>query len=368
MCAIALKHAGHTVTVLEKHGNERQSHMAGVCLGLDAENFLIRHDVLDRAFSQESYKVQALEGNETVQRFVNARRHVTSWDTFYFRLRSLFDGYLSSYYPSPPHSMAIEGCCRYEYQKEVLDLGSTNDADGPDSAVRTKYLPNVRRKYVGYIAWRGTVPEEEVSEGTREIFKDSITLHMMHRQHCILYAIPGVNGTLEPGKRLLNFLWYTNESYTAIESIMVDKFDGHRHRNVVPAGRVRDDVWEARLKLAQAAPLPRPFLDVITKIRCPFIQVITDLCSPRAAFEDGRVLLVGDAVCLYRPHTAFSATQAAFHALAVQDYIDGKISLREWEDDVLLYSKLHGLQSIWYGTFYQSHPFVALISGLQYLA
>ncbi|KAI1141439.1 FAD/NAD(P)-binding domain-containing protein [Hypoxylon sp. FL0543] len=394
MCGIALKHAGHTVTILEKHGNERQSHMAGVCLGPDAKTFLERHDGFDRVFHHRSYQVQALKNDETVQVFVKAHRNVTSWDTLYFRLRSCFDGYVSSYYPSPPHPREMDGTVMYEYQKEVLDIERTSDdgrmslsvlnrktdelshqkadliigADGPDSFIRAKYLPDVGRKYVGYIAWRGTVPEAEVSDETRELLKSSVTLYMMHRQHCILYMIPGVDGALEPGCRLMNFLWYTNETPEALEDIMIDGIDGHRHHNIVPAGRVREDVWKARLEYAKKAPLPGPFLEVITNIRRPFIQVITDVRSPQAAFEDGRVLLVGDALSLYRPHTAFSATQAAFHALMVEDYLAGKISLQKWEENVLRYSDLHSSQSILYGSFYQSNAAVVLLAGFRYLA
>lgn len=392
MCGIALKHAGHTVTIFEKHGNERQSHMAGVCLGPDAEAFLALHDVHDKIFHHRSHKVQALKDDERTQVFVKARRDVTNWDTLYFRLRSCFDGYVSSYYPSPPHLRDSDGIVTYEHEKEVLSIERWGDsdkmdlsvldrrtgesahrkadllvgADGPDSFVRAKYLPDVGRRYVGYIAWRGTVPELEVSEETRQLLESSVTIYMMHRQHCIMYIIPGVDGALEPDSRLINFLWYTNESSEALEDIMVDGFDGHRHHNIVPAGRVREDVWRARLEHARIAPLPRPFLEVIQKIRSPFIQVITDVRSPQAAFEDGRVLLVGDALSLYRPHTAFSATQAAFHALMVEDFVGGKISLQRWEENILRYSDLHSSQSILFSSFYQCSMVAVLLAGFRY--
>ncbi|KAI0181678.1 FAD/NAD(P)-binding domain-containing protein [Hypoxylon sp. FL1284] len=394
MCGIALKHAGHSVTILEKHGNERQSHMTGICLGPDAQAFLARHDTVDKVFHHRSYKVQALNADKTTKVFVKARRDVTSWDTLYFRLRSCFDSYLSSYYPSPPDPREIDGTGVYEYEKEVLGIERTGDggqmslsilnrktdellhrkadliigADGPDSFIRATYLPNVERKYVGYIAWRGTVPEAEIGEETRELLKSSVTVHLMHRQHCILYIIPGADGALEPGRRLINFLWYTNETPEALEDIMRDGVDGHRHHNIVPAGRVHEDVWKARLEHAKTAPLPGPLLEVIMKIRRPFIQVITDVRAPRAAFEDGRVLLVGDSLSLYRPHTAFSSTQAAFHALMVEDYVAGKISLEKWEEKLLRYSDLHSSQSILYGSFYQSPRVRVLLAGLRYLA
>lgn len=395
MCGIALKHAGHAVTIVEKEKNERQSHMAGVCLGLDAGVFLSRHDRFTKDFSHRCLRIQALKSDETVQVFVNARRDITSWDTYYFRLRSCFDGYTSSFYPSPPQTVEADGSAVYERRREVLDITRTSNgdakmvltlldrdtqavsqtkadlvigADGPDSFVRAKYLPNIQRQYVGYVAWRGTVSESQVSASTREIFKRSVTVHMMHRHHCIMYTIPGADGSLNPGERFLNFLWYTNETPEALDEIMIDGIDGHRHHNIVPAGRVREDIWNTRLAQAKKIPLPLPFLEVIMKIERPFIQVITEFCSPRAAFEDGKVLLVGDALSLYRPHTAFSGTQAAFHALQVEDYVGGKISLQEWEEKVLQYSRLHWSQSIWFGNFYQYHMVTALVSAVQYWA
>ncbi|ROT41235.1 FAD/NAD(P)-binding domain-containing protein [Sodiomyces alkalinus F11] len=394
MCGIALKHAGHEVTIIEKGENVRQSHMAGVCLGLDAERFLERHDRLSNVFSHRCLRIQALKSDETVQVFINARRDITNWDAYYFRLRANFDGYKSSFYPIPPQPSATDGPSSYNARREVVDLTRTGDrgntklvlsvldhdtrdvskveadlvvgADGPDSFIRAKYIPESKRRYVGYIAWRGTVPESEVSEATRDVFKRSVTIHLMDRHHCLVYTIPGVDGSLEKGERYLNFLWYTNETPEALDEILIDGIDGHRHHNIVPSGHVRKDIWEARLQTARSIPLPGPFLEIITKIERPFIQVITEVISPRASFEDGRVLLMGDGLSLYRPHTAFSGTQAAFHALKVEEYVEGKISAQEYEEKALRYARLHWSQSIWYGDFYQYSKWTALKSALYY--
>ncbi|OTA81905.1 hypothetical protein M434DRAFT_379809 [Hypoxylon sp. CO27-5] len=373
MCGIALKHGGHSVQIIEREGNERQSHMAGVCLGLDAEVYLAHHDRLTQTFSHRSNRLQAMSDDQPLRIFVNILRDITSWDTLYFRLRSCYDGYASPFYPSPPSreddgdmALKVLDCETQDVANIKADL--VIGADGPDSFVRSKYLPETRRQYVGYIAWRGTVPEAEVSAATRDVFKRSVTLQLMHLQHCIVYTIPGPNGSLEPGERLLNFLWYTNESEEALEDIMIDGVDGHRHHNIVPAGHVRPDIWAARLNEAQRIPLAAPFLEIITKIRNPFIQVITDFCSSRSAFENGQVLLVGDALSLFRPHTAFSATQSAFDALRVLDYVDRKISLEEFEEKVLRFARLHWLQSSWWGAYYQRRRSFAILLALRYWA
>ncbi|GAP88688.1 putative FAD NAD -binding domain-containing protein [Rosellinia necatrix] len=394
MCGIALKHAGHSVEIIEREGNVRQSHMAGVCLGLDAREYLSRHDRLAQVFTHRSNRLQTLNSGQPLKIFVNIIRDITSWDVYYFRLRACFDGRASMMYPSPPPPEVTDGPATYSCRKEVVGIERAPDdtgggmalkvldcetkqladvradlvigADGPDSFVRSKYLPGTERRYVGYIAWRGTVPESEVSDATREIFKRSVTLQLMHLQHCIMYTIPGPDGSLEPGERLFNFLWYTNETPAALEEIMIDSKTGQRHHNIVPAGHVRPDIWTRRLEEARRIPLTAPFLEIMEKIDRPFIQRITDFRAPRAAFEDGRVLLVGDALSLFRPHTAFSGTQAAFDALQVADYVAGAITLREWEERVLRYATLHSSQTTWWGSYYQQHKVVALLYAVRY--
>ncbi|KAK4200734.1 hypothetical protein QBC40DRAFT_326093 [Triangularia verruculosa] len=399
MCGVALKHRGHNITILERDGDERQSHMAGVCLGPDAVRYLELHDRLSsKPFSHRSTRVQALRSNGTIDILANGRREITSWDTYYFRLRSLFDGYSSSYYPEPPESLSTaDGTARYLSRNMVTNIErdiatdkmaitvlnpntqktSTHQADlvigadGPNSFVRSKYLPTIHRQYAGYIAWRGTVLESTVSPSTRNAFRRSVSVHMMlghtgQQEHCIVYAIPGPDGSLAPGERYLNFLWYTNETPAALDEILLDGIDGHRHHNIVPSGRVRKDLWEGKVHEAREIPLPEAFLEVVTKIEKPFVQVITEFYAPEAVFEGGRVLLVGDALCLFRPHTAFSGTQAAFHALRVEEYVAGEIGLGEWEGRVLRYSWLHWMQSIWWGAYYQCKLPVAAAAAVRY--
>ncbi|KAJ5715853.1 uncharacterized protein N7483_013034 [Penicillium malachiteum] len=401
MTAVALKQSGHNVIVIEKEDNERESHMAGVCLGPDAVEYLEKYDRIQSIFSNQSRRIQALVGNDKLKTFVNGRREITNWDTMYYRLRSNFDGYASDTYPISPGPSPADGQGVYHTQKEVLDIqreiqpdkddGKKKKttmsitlldrksghkaniqadlvigADGPDSFVRNKYQGHVERKYVGYIAWRGTVPESEVSEETRHLFRRSVTVFMMDKQHCIVYTIPGKNGSLQPGERYLNFLWYTNETEESLNEILKDGLDGHRHHNIVPSGHVREDIWAERKRQAITLPLSKPMLEIFLKIQRPFIQVITDFCSQQAAFEDGKVLLVGDGLSLFRPHTAFSGTQAAFHALRTADFVNGKVTLQQWESKVLRYSRLHYLQSNWYGDFYQTPILTALVAAVRY--
>lgn len=87
----------------------------------------------------------------------------------------------------------------------------------------------------------------------------------------------------------------------------------------------------------------------MSKIAHPFMQKVIDYSSPRAAFLDSKVLLVGDALTLFRPHTAFSTNQATFDCLQMEQYVNGEIEHSACETEVLQIANLHWLRSVWWG-------------------
>jgi len=80
----------------------------------------------------------------------------------------------------------------------------------------------------------------------------------------------------------------------------------------------------------------------------PFVQAITDVLSRQTVFYDGRVVFVGDAVAGFRPHTAASTSQAAFHALKLNDYLRReKVDWKAFEREVRQFAVngvRHGIQ------------------------
>jgi 2-polyprenyl-6-methoxyphenol hydroxylase-like FAD-dependent oxidoreductase len=393
MCGLSLKHVGCNVVIVEQDADDRKSHMAGIGLAPSAVDFLRRHDRLESVFAHKIDCIKTIGKDNRLRILATGRRDITSWDALYYRLRSNFDGFPSTYYTSAPQGAVTDGTATYLSNTSVLDVSRTDPtnsrltvavrnshtrdvfhmeadlvigADGPDSLIRAKYQPSVRRRYAGYVAWRGTVSERDLSKATWNALEDSIVNNMMNRHHIIVYTIPGKDGSLEPGERLINFCWYTNETPQSLENIMKDKVDGHRHRSTVPAGRVQDSVWASRLQHARNEPLPAAFLEIVTKIQNPFIQIISDFPPSRGVFENGQVLLMGDALTLVRPHAGLSSAKSAYHSLAIEDYVCGKISIQEWEDRVLRYSYLYWAQGVWWGAFYQESMSTALIPAVKY--
>ncbi|WP_288378030.1 hypothetical protein [uncultured Massilia sp.] len=109
--------------------------------------------------------------------------------------------------------------------------------------------------------------------------------------------------------------------------------DGRPHPFSLPPGAL-GDAAAARLRREADEWLAPQFRELVNVTAEPFIQAIADLAVPRMVF--GRVILLGDAAFLPRPHTAGGAAKAASNALAlaqalVQEDLPIDARLGHWE-------------------------------------
>jgi 2-polyprenyl-6-methoxyphenol hydroxylase-like FAD-dependent oxidoreductase len=217
-------------------------------------------------------------------------------------------------------------------------------ADGPSSSVRSIFAPNVKRTYAGYVALRGTVREDEVTPKTREAFSERFTFFHTKGIQILAYLIPGENGTLEPGERLINFVYYTNfpsksldDPSAELRELMTD-VDDNFHRITMPPGKTNPKAWEKQRDIAKKR-LPPQFAEIVRSTKKPFVQAITDVISPTNEFLRGRVILTGDALSGFQPHTVASTSQACFDARILADMIEGKVSRKDWSKQTLGYAR-----------------------------
>jgi 2-polyprenyl-6-methoxyphenol hydroxylase-like FAD-dependent oxidoreductase len=108
---------------------------------------------------------------------------------------------------------------------------------------------------------------------------------------------------------------------------------GYLHRATVPRGDLSAQAIDRMHQLARD-DLAEPFQEVVCLTEEPFVQKIEDLSVPRLVF--GRVVLIGDAASLIRPHigsgTAKAVDDAIFLAHALSDGCDeGLRCLAAWE-------------------------------------
>lgn len=210
MHGIVLKRLGHNVRILERSPPDLlEGQGAGISAMEKVLEFLSQHDLSKQPNFVPSSQVQFLDKAANIAKVWKMPLHMTSWNTLYFRLRANFDG-LQSEYLSQVSDLSTEkdGKVIYEHGITVTDLQNENEvmtvsfeqadgqrgrlqadlviaADGPVSTIRRLLYPGSHRKYVGYIAWRGTVHERDVSERTKEMFKQNLT-YFVHKGATIL--------------------------------------------------------------------------------------------------------------------------------------------------------------------------------------
>ncbi|KAI0444700.1 hypothetical protein F4803DRAFT_510951 [Xylaria telfairii] len=369
---LALKALGHNTTILERNPRPLlQDQGAGIVAGGDTLAFLERYNRCDRPLAVTSYARQYLDRDGNIVHKEDMIQKMTSWDLTYYLLRANYDGVKSPYCevpdPAPEHGTAV-----HIHDRNVTDIneelnesgdrrvrvfwkGSQGDegsiladivvgADGPSSTIRklveTKLAqPNAERKYAGYCALRGTLQEDEASEETRKTCCERFTFFHCPGVQILTYLIPGKDGTVEPGKRLINFVYYTNfpEGSEELEEIMTDR-KGRRRAITMPPGMTDPQAWEKQRKLARER-LPPQFAEIVCGTNRPFVQAVTDVLSREHEYWGGKVVLIGDALAGFRPHTVASTSQAAFDAMVFADYIDGKVSREEWKRQTLGFAR-----------------------------
>ncbi|KAK6388761.1 hypothetical protein LTR81_027142 [Elasticomyces elasticus] len=208
-------------------------------------------------------------------------------------------------------------------------------ADGASSTIRRLLAPEVERKYAGYVAWRGTCPETELSDAAREVFIERFTFYHTEGIQILGYVIPGREGTLLKSERLFNWVWYANYAEDSPEHVdlMTDN-DGKRHAITLPVGAMEESVWKRQQEYAVEI-LPPQYAEAVRKTKQPFVQAITDVISPQNSFMDHKLLLVGDSLAGFRPHTAASTGQAAYDALTMGQWLSGEFSKGEYDRRVM---------------------------------
>ena len=359
---VALKHHGFDTTILERNPtNVLDNQGAGIVAGGDTLAFFEKYDRCGRDVAVPSQKRMYLDKEGRVVHEEVMRQTMTSWDLAYYMLRANYDGVESGYCRAPGWREG-DGKIDYRYGCTVTDFQEEGNkirvfyekdgkeqsvlgdllvgADGPSSTIRRILHPEVERKYAGYVVIRGTVPEAEASKEAQEAFVERFTFFHAPGIQNLTYTIPGKDGAMEPGKRLLNFVWYTNfpEGSQELEEVMTDK-DGKRRKITIPPGTMRKKAWEM-VKERGRNRLPPQMSEMVEKSRQPFVQAITDVITPTNSFMGGKVVLLGDALAGFRPHTVASTSQAAFDVMMLVEWLQGKMEHEEFVRRTLEYARL----------------------------
>ena len=371
--ALVLRDAGCDVRVFERSPAVLTARGAGIAVLDSTLKYLVeRGGCRAEDVCSSTNWIRFLHRDGSVRHEQPHRYRFSSWNTMYRSLLGIF------------------GTGRYQLGAEVTDFGQRGDrvcvtlatgqraeadllicADGVGSIARARLQPAAQRSYSGYVAWRGTLPESEVSPATYALLGDALTYQVLPGSHILVYPIPGLDGSVRRGERLINMVWYVNVAAGApLDELMTGR-DGVLRPVSLPPGAATERALSA-LRQAAVRRLAPPLAEVVTHVAEPFIQVIYDIEVSRMAF--GRICLIGDAAFAVRPHAAAGTAKAAADGWALAEELTaagGNVpaALAAWErrqlalgHDLLARCRAIGDSSQFLGTFRPGDP--RLIFGL----
>jgi 2-polyprenyl-6-methoxyphenol hydroxylase-like FAD-dependent oxidoreductase len=242
------------------------------------------------------------------------RQTLTAWDRLYDMLRRAFP---AAHYHCGKELVAVEerpGGVAARFADGSVAAGELLiGADGLRSTARAQFLPTVTPIYVGYVAWRALVPERAIAPNLHAEMFDHLAFCLPAGEQMLGYPVAGPNNDLRPGRRRYNLVWYRPADEIALARLLTDE-TGTLHALSIPPPLISRAVI-ADMREAAAAVLAPQFRALIRLIDRPILQAIYDIESPRMAF--GRVVLIGDAAFVARPHVGAGVVKAAQDALAL---------------------------------------------------
>lgn len=168
-------------------------------------------------------------------------------------------------------------------------------ADGLRSTVRTCLFADVQPAYAGYVGWRGIVAESALPGTLCEQLANRYYLALPPGEMLVCYPVPG---------RYWNYVWYRPTLGDAeLADLAADATGPH----------VRPELAAHIKSIARSTLAPQ--LAEVVECSQPFYQAIYDVETPRIAA--GRVVLVGDAAYVARPHVGIGVTKAALDAASL---------------------------------------------------
>ncbi|OAL49667.1 FAD/NAD(P)-binding domain-containing protein [Pyrenochaeta sp. DS3sAY3a] len=371
MHALVLKSLGRNVVVLELRSRDQlHARAAGLSMWPNAQKLISKYalgiNLNSIAIRNDTVQILDADGVLLAEVPVSENVKTSSWSAIHSLLRNACEkdevghGKVSFRFECKACEIieqknrvevAYEASCNESNKTEKLLANLVIAADGTRSVLRTQMIPEIEPQYAGYLAWRAKFPEEDTPEQLRGVLTGSLVKTMFESSYILAYLTPGDTGTMEPGKRYVEWCWYDHCEYpsSTFSEFMTDA-NGIRHNVTVPASSLRLDMWNAQL-LRRKDILPPLWTTILSATKAPLLTAIRSFDNSIASFYNGKVLLVGEAYTQVRPHLGASCDIAALQALLLAEVLNGEKSIKEWEGEVAEYASKMSIASRATGTF-----------------
>ncbi|MGE0681650.1 MAG: FAD-dependent monooxygenase [Candidatus Binatia bacterium] len=330
--AIELLRLGCEVTLLERTGEELKDRGAGIGVPSSVMDTFITRDLVDadtpyfpgHAFTRR-WRTEQERRYGYLAWDQPANLALLNWGVLYRNLRKRVPDQV---YHTAHRVVALQEQTQGTVRVELADGGHYEFdlvvcADGYTSLGRRTLFPEVSIKYAGYVLWRGFLLENELAESGP--LERGVLCPGFPGGHGIFYFVPGPDGAVTPGKRLVNWGVYMPIAEAALADFLTDK-EGQAHEGSLPPGGM-PLATETSLKQKARDLMPDYYAEVIDKSKNTFAYAIYDCQTP--AYRKGRICLAGDAGAYARPHTAAGALKGINDAVALGEALKTHSSLEE---------------------------------------
>src|SRR5215471_5855392 len=313
--AIALERLGCNVQVFERSSGALRDRGSGIAIPLALRDDLINFGYLpaDYAHCLATLRWWILADGTPSGRLLWTQQGLAAHNNWGVLWRSLRAGVADARY--------LDGVTLHEFSQDaggvtaVFDNGSSQrfdllvGADGYRSMIRQQLMPLTGPEYAGYILWRGNYPESRlrnraaIQRGTEAGAWHYVCLD---GGHGIVYMIPNFDDRTDPGHRRVNWGIYAPQP---------PGLDFSEPTSIPPGGvthalyRHLDELLTSGFPPDYGAVIRESPLEEVS------IQPIYDDLVD--SYVHGRVMLIGDAGTVTRPHTGSGATKALQDALCL---------------------------------------------------
>jgi 2-polyprenyl-6-methoxyphenol hydroxylase-like FAD-dependent oxidoreductase len=342
-----LHRAGWKVTLYERSAIGLAGKGAGLVPQLEVSQILAeigREDVLRSGVVARERIFLDRQGN--IVHTVRTPQSQMSWDLLFEAFQSELPGECYRRGMRAVSARQDEHSATVMLEDETTDTGDLIlGADGIGSIIRDVVAPGSEPRYAGYVAFRGLAPETLMPLESADTLLGRFTFYNAHRTQMLGYLVAGADGSIEPGHRRYNWVWYRVLSEEQLaRALTSDSCESRRYS--VPPGSL-SQATRLELVASAASQLPAVCARLVQREPKPFMQAIFDYEAP--SMVKGRFALLGDAAFIVRPHTAMGVSKAAGDAMTLRDCLMQTPSIPEALDRYDHLRRLTGNEIARYG-------------------